>query len=102
MSALFSALKCYELQCHELKRGNGKSIVDFLMETSSFLSGIVHCHVDYGRVFSGISGGAQAVSALPVVGISTALLTYVALGYSLEADVVAMTVAYFDAWRMSE
>lgn len=37
-----------------------------------------------------------AVSALPVVGISTALLTYTALGSSLEADVVAMTVAYFD------
>lgn len=39
---------------------------------------------------------AQAVSALPVVGISTALLTYAALGFALEADVVAMTVAYFD------
>lgn len=34
-----------------------------------------------------------------MVGISTALLTYtVVLGYPLEPDVVAMSVAYFDAW----
>jgi len=49
--------------------------------------------------FPSVGIGAQAVSALPVVGISTALLTYAALRYSLEADVVAMTVAYFDAWH---
>ena len=42
----------------------------------------------------------KAMGALPMVGISTALLTYTAMGYPLEPDVVAMSVAYFDAWML--
>ena len=46
-----------------------------------------------------VSQFSKAMGALPMVGISTALLTYtVVLGYPLEPDVVAMSVAYFDAW----
>ena len=37
-----------------------------------------------------------AMAALPLIGIATSLLTHAALGRSLEADIVAMTVAYFD------
>ncbi|CAE7247979.1 Abcc1 [Symbiodinium sp. CCMP2592] len=37
-----------------------------------------------------------ATAALPVIGITASLLTHVALGRSLEADIVSMTVAYFD------
>ncbi|CAE7032848.1 ABCC2 [Symbiodinium sp. KB8] len=37
-----------------------------------------------------------AMAALPVIGITASLLTHVALGRALEADIVSMTVAYFD------
>ena len=36
------------------------------------------------------------MAALPVIGIATSLLTHALLGRPLEADIVAMTVAYFD------
>ena len=47
-----------------------------------------------------VSQFSKAMGALPMVGISTALLTYTAMGYPLEPDVVAMSVAYFDAWML--